>query len=76
MEQYDLELIARHGEQDEELKALWEEHVRYEKQIDKFSTKPFLTPEEGLDMKELKKLKLAGKTKIQELLAKYKEQEA
>lgn len=76
MEQYDLELIAKYGEQDEELKALWEEHIRFEKQIDKFSSKPFLTPEEELEMKEVKKLKLTGKTKIQEILDKYKEQEA
>jgi len=76
MEQYDLELIAKYRDQDEELKALWEEHVGFEKRIGKFSSKPFLTPEEDLDFKELKKLKLAGKTKIQELLDKYKEQEA
>ena len=76
MEQYDLELIAKYGDQDEELKALWEEHVGFEKRIGKFSSKPFLTPEEDQEFKELKKLKLAGKTKIQELLDKYKEQEA
>ncbi len=64
MEQRDLELIAKYCDQDEELKALWEEHIVFEKQLKRLSTKPFMSPEEDVEFKRLKKEKLAGKTKI------------
>lgn len=75
MEQHDLELVATHMEHDEELKALWEEHVGFEKILERYSGKAALTPAEELEVKEYKKKKLAGKTKIQALLEKYKRQE-
>ncbi len=76
MEQYELELIAKYGETDEELKALLDQHVSYEKILEKYETKPFLTPTEDLEVKELKKKKLAGKTRIHMILSKYKQMEA
>lgn len=76
MEQQDLELVATHLEHDEELKALWEEHVGFEKMLERYSGKAALSPSEELEVKEYKKKKLAGKTKIQALLEKYKRQEA
>lgn len=75
MEQQDLELVAANLEQDEELKALWEEHVGFEKILERYSGKAVLSPAEELEVKEYKKKKLAGKTKIQSLLEKYKRQE-
>ena len=75
MEQYELELIARYGENDPELKALLDEHIAFEKRLEKFENKPFLTPAEELEMKELKKKKLAGKTRMQAILEKYKAME-
>ena len=75
MEQYESELIARYGENDPELKALWDEHIAFEKRLEKFESKPFLTPAEELEMKELKKKKLAGKTRMQAILEKYKAME-
>ncbi|WP_457571435.1 DUF465 domain-containing protein [Desulfovulcanus sp.] len=75
MEQYELELIAKYGENDPELKALWEDHIAYEKRLEKFESKPFLTPSEQREMKELKKLKLAGKTRMHAILDKYKAME-
>jgi hypothetical protein len=75
MEQYELELIAKYSEKDPELKALWEDHLAYEKKLEKFESKPFLTPGEEQEMKELKKLKLAGKTRMQAILDKYKAME-
>ncbi|SDN32933.1 hypothetical protein SAMN04488516_101416 [Desulfonauticus submarinus] len=75
MEQYELELIAKYSDKDPELKSLWEDHLEYEKKLEKFESKPFLTPEEELEVKELKKMKLAGKTKLLALLNKYKDME-
>ena len=75
MEQQDLELIAANLNHDEELKALWEEHVRLEKILERYSGKAVLSPAEDLEVKEYKKKKLAGKTRIQSLLEKYRKQE-
>jgi len=74
MEQQDLELIAANLSHDEELKALWEEHVGYEKILERYAGKAALSPAEELEVKEYKKKKLAGKTKIQSLLEKYRKE--
>ncbi len=73
MEQHDLELIERHGEQDAELRGLYEEHVSFEKLLEKLENKPYLTPAEEREIKEIKKKKLAGKTKLEAMLMKYRE---
>ena len=75
MEQQDLDLIAANLGHDEELKSLWEEHVGFEKILERYSGKTVLSPAEELEVKEYKKKKLAGKTRIQALLQKYKHQE-
>ena len=75
MEARDLELISIHGENDAELKALYEEHVSYEKILEKMESKPFLTPAETLELKEIKKKKLAWKTKMEAILTKYRKTE-
>lgn len=76
MEQREIELIEKYSEKDNELKALWDLHADYERQLDKLLKKPALTPVEETEVKELKKKKLAGKTKLQQLLERYKSAEA
>ena len=76
MDSRDLELIAKHSESDAELRALWDEHVAFGKLIDKLESKPYLNPTEDLEVKELKKKKLAGKTRITTILEKYRHPEA
>ncbi|MFP4083730.1 MAG: DUF465 domain-containing protein [Desulfonatronovibrio sp.] len=75
MEQYERDLIAKYAEKDEDLKDLWDKHISYEKMLEKYETKPYLTPAEDQEVKEIKKKKLAGKTKIHTILSKYKETE-
>ena len=72
MEQRDKLLIEKHVEHDNELKQFVEEHVLFEKQLDELSEKVYLTPDEEMKQKELKKLKLAGRDKIEEILKKYR----
>jgi hypothetical protein len=72
MEQRDKLLIEKHIEHDNELKQFVEEHVLFEKQLDELSEKVYLTPDEEMKQKELKKLKLAGRDKIEEILKKYR----
>ncbi len=68
------QLVEKHADQDPELKNLWEEHMLYEKQIEKIEGKAYRTPAEDQQLKMLKKMKLEGKTrlhdKIEKLLAK------
>jgi hypothetical protein len=76
MEAKDLELIEKYGAEDVQLKSLWDQHMSYEKMLDKMESKTYLSPTETQEMKELKKKKLAGKTKLQGLLDKYRALEA
>lgn len=75
MEAKDLELIEKYGANDTQLKALWDQHTTYEKMLDKLESKTYLSPTETQEMKELKKKKLAGKTKLQSLLDEYRKSE-
>jgi uncharacterized protein YdcH (DUF465 family) len=75
MEQRDLDLIAKYGEADPELKSLFEEHIAFEKILEKMEGKPFRTPSEETELKEIKKKKLSGKTRIETLLMKYRKAE-
>ena len=75
MDQRDLELITKYAEADPELKSLYEEHVAFEKILEKMESKPYLTPAEETELKEIKKKKLSGKTRIEALLAKYRKAE-
>ncbi|MGD9609386.1 MAG: DUF465 domain-containing protein [Desulfovibrionaceae bacterium] len=75
MEQRDLDLIITYGEADPELKSLYEEHVAFEKILEKMEGKSFRTPSEETELREIKKKKLAGKTRIETLLRKYRKAE-
>jgi hypothetical protein len=76
MDNRDLELIAKHSDADAELGALYDEHVAFGKLIDKLEGKPYLNATEENEVRELKKKKLAGKTRIQSILNKYRTAEA
>ena len=54
MEAQDLELLEKYASADPELKTLWEEHMLYEKQLEKLEAKPFKTPAEEQEVKALK----------------------
>ncbi|MDA8158655.1 MAG: hypothetical protein M0034_05675 [Deltaproteobacteria bacterium] len=45
---------------DENFKKIYKEHMEIEKMLNKYSTKPFLTPDEQKVIKELKLKKLNG----------------
>ena len=72
MEAQELELLEKYASTDPELKSLWEEHMLYEKQLEKLEAKPFKTPAEEQEAKALKKQKLDGKTPLHVMLDKYR----
>ncbi len=75
MEKEDLELIERLREEDPELKKIWDEHHEYERLLDGFNRRPYLTAAETLERKRLQKLKLAGRDRMEQILAKYRGKE-
>lgn len=72
MEPKDLELIQELLHQDEELKRLMEEHEAFERQLERFAAKRYLTPTEEMEKKRIQKLKLAGKDRIERILATHR----
>lgn len=75
MEQREIDLLEKYSAKDPELKELWDDHVLYEKQVEKLEAKIYRTPTEEQTLKQLKKQKLEGKTKLMALLDKYLAQE-
>lgn len=73
MEKKDEELIRTLIDRDGELRRFYEEHVSLERQIDTLQHKLHLTPEEEFEKKRLQKLKLAGKDRIMEILARHRQ---
>ncbi|MDR1777257.1 MAG: DUF465 domain-containing protein [Desulfovibrio sp.] len=76
MDQHDIDLLEKHMPSDPELKSLWEDHVLYKKQVEKLESKPFRTPDEEQNLKQLKKQKLDVKTRLVAKLDYLKEQKA
>ncbi len=58
--------------QSEEFRKLYEEHQECEKKLDQFKEKSFLTEEEELEERGLKKKKLALKDKMYLMMTKFK----
>lgn len=76
MEARDIELIEKLQEEDGEVKALYDQHLQYEQLLNQLESKSYLSSAEEQEVKEIKKKKLAGKTKLQAILEKYRESEA
>jgi hypothetical protein len=72
MEKNDTLLIEKHIKEDEGLRKYVEEHMLFEKQLEALNKKTHLTPAEEVEQKRIKKLKLAGRDKIETLLKKYR----
>ncbi len=65
MENTELEFFQTVAFKNPEIKSLLDEHIILSKQVDKLEAKPFHTPTEALNLKNLKKLKLDNKTLLQ-----------
>ena len=72
MEKRDEKLIERLVEKNEELKKCMDEHLEFEKKLEKLNRKAHLTLEEEVEKKRIKKLKLAGRDEIEKILSKYR----
>ena len=68
MDETNLELIQKLIEENPRYRKLHEEHVFFEKELERFNQKRFLVPEEEIERKKLQKLKLAGKDEMEQIL--------
>jgi uncharacterized protein len=75
MEKADEELVARWVDQDPELKRRIEDHLDYEQQLEEFNRRAYLTAEETVERRRIQKLKLAGRDRIEQILAQYRAKE-
>ena len=75
MEKRELEMLEKLAASHPDLKTLWDEHILYEKQLEKLEGKSFLTPVEEQQVRQLKKQKLAGKTRLVTLVNEYASKE-
>jgi uncharacterized protein YdcH (DUF465 family) len=73
MERQDQELIDEMLDRDPELKRFVEQHREFERILEEFNRRPYLTAEETMERKRIQKLKLAGRDKIEQILAKYRQ---
>lgn len=69
----DLDLIATHLDSHDELKTLWKKHQKLEASLKKLDKKPYLTNEEKIEKKRLQVDKLKGKTKIEDILDRFRQ---
>ncbi len=73
MEETELQMIRRLIPKNQELKKLWDEHMDYEEKLDQLNRRRYLSTEEEIRRKEIQKLKLRGKDRIEEILRLYRE---
>jgi len=71
VEKKELELLEKLAPTHPDLKSLWDDHILYEKQLEKLESKKFLTPTEEQQVRQIKKQKLDGKTRMVALLREY-----
>ena len=74
MENKDLELIQRLLDSDQELARLWHEHQELEARLEALGQRPYLSPEDQVEVKRLKKLKLAGRDRMEAILVRYRQE--
>jgi len=58
--------------ENEEFKRVYEQHQQYDKELEKFREKAFLTEEEKFEEKELKKKKLMLKDKMYWMMEEFR----
>jgi uncharacterized protein YdcH (DUF465 family) len=73
MEKRDEALIAQLVKENQTLRRYMEEHRQYEKQLEAYDERLHLSAEEGLERRRIQKLKLAGRDRIEQILAEYRQ---
>lgn len=72
MEKRDWELIDLLIKENEILEKYVQAHQQYEKQLEEYNRHPYLSTEQWVERKRVQKLKLAGRDKIEQILAEHR----
>ncbi len=65
-------LVERLIKEDAEFRRAYRAHQEYERMVERMEEKKYLTPEEEVEKKKLKKLKLAMKDKMESIILKHR----
>lgn len=65
------ELYERISKENVEFKRLFDEHIRLEQDLEALYSLKYFPPEVEVKIKEIKKRKLLGKDKMEQILASY-----
>jgi len=66
------DLVERLMRENEEFLKAKETHTQLAKQLEELEKKPFLSPQDEIEIKILKKKKLAAKDQMEKILMKYR----
>ena len=66
------ELVKRLCEENREFKKLFDEHIGFEQDLEALYSLKFFPPEVEAKVKEIKRKKLLGKDRMNEIIAAYK----
>ena len=72
MEERDEKLIGRLIKENKTLRECMEQHKEYERELEGYNKRIHLTTEESIERKKIQKLKLAGRDKIERVLAAHR----
>ena len=68
MQEQDRALVEKLVNENPRFRKLYEEHQLFEKELNQLEDRPILTPEVEFEQKKIKKLKLAGKEEMEQIL--------
>ena len=74
MKPTDIQLIRSLSNQEPELSRLFERHLEYEKRLGEIGRSKWQSPEDYYEQKQLKRLKLSGRDRIESILARHRSQ--
>ncbi len=69
MENSDHQLIAELSRDNFQLKRLYSEHLKFEERLSKLERRPYLTTDEELEQKKLKRAKLQGVDRMMQIIS-------
>ena len=69
----DQELIQRLSEENPRFRKLHEEHILFEKKLQEYEELTYISDEEEMERKKIKKLKLAGKEEMESILDEFRQ---
>jgi len=72
MEKRDEKLIAQLIKENKTLREYVKRHKEYETQLEEYNKRIYLSTEEAMERKGIQKLKLAGRDKIERILAEHR----